>query len=112
MTTYYLQRYTIHALPERGLMRCYLQGAGRGRWKQSIKHAECVNIPLREHEPIQETIRRAVFASPHVWKVSLSQNLSQFDGKFYQPVRAQAHERGDTLQEWAGNAVEGTKVNA
>jgi vacuolar iron transporter family protein len=38
MTTYYLQRYTIQALPARELMRCHLQGIGRGWWRQSIRH--------------------------------------------------------------------------
>jgi len=49
---------------------------------------------LREHEPVQQTIQRATFASPHVWKVSLLKNLSAFDGKFYQPVQEQAHAMG------------------
>ena len=93
MRIYYLQRCTVHALPDRGLMRCYLQGIGRGRWGRSIKREEFVNIPLREREPLPETIRRAVFASPHVWKVSSWKNLCEFDGKFYLPVRAPARER-------------------
>ncbi len=109
MVTYYLQRWKVHALPERGLMRCHLQGVGRGWWGQWRKHEEFVNIPLRELEPVQETIRRAVFASPHVWRVSLLRNLSQFDGKFYQPVQEKAHERGDTLRELDGNTAKGIR---
>lgn len=89
MTTYYFQRCTVRALPDRGLVRCHLLGVGRGRWQQPIRHEEFVNLPLREHEPLPETIRRAVFASPHMWRVSLLKNLSEFDGKFYQPVREQ-----------------------
>ncbi len=54
-----------------------------------IKQKEFVNLPLREQEPVQVTIRRAIAASPHVWKVSLLKNLSAFDGKFYQPVPEQ-----------------------
>jgi hypothetical protein len=107
MVTYYLQRWKVYPLPERGLMRCHLQGVGRGWWGQWRKHEEFVNIPLREYEPVQETVRRAVFASSHVWRVSLSRNLSAFDGKFYQPVLEQAHEMGDTLQELDANAVQG-----
>jgi len=105
MVTYYLQRWKIHALPERGLMRCYLQGVGRSWWGQWMKQEEFVNIPLREREPVQETIRRAIFASPHVWRVSLLKNLSAFDGKFYQPVQEQAHAIGVTLQELNGTTV-------
>ena len=55
-----------------------------------------MTIPLREHEPVQETIRRAVFASPHAWKVSLMKNFTVFDGKFYQPVRDPVHETQGT----------------
>ncbi|HYB01725.1 MAG TPA: hypothetical protein VED37_16015 [Ktedonobacteraceae bacterium] len=77
-------------------MQCELRGMGRSRWGQPIKRKELLNIPLHEHEPVQETIRRAVVASPHVWKVSLQKNLSVFDGKFYQPVREPAHETEGT----------------
>ena len=111
MVTYYLQRWKVHALPEQGLMRCHLQGVGRGWWGQWRKHEEFVNIPLREHEPVQETVRRAVFASPHVWRASLLQNLSTFDGKFYQPVQEQAHAMGVTLQELDGTTVKGYKAD-
>ena len=110
MVTYYLQRWKVYALPERRLMQCYLQGVGRGWWGQWMKHEEFVNIPLREHEPVQQTIRRAVFASPHVWRASLLKNLSAFDGKFYQPVQEQAHEMGVTLQELDGKTVKGIKI--
>jgi hypothetical protein len=99
MKTYYLQRWKVHALPVRGLMRCHLHGVGHGWWGQLNTHQEFVNIPLREHEPVQETIRRAVAASSHVWKVSLLKNLSVFDGKFYQPVREQTRETENALQE-------------
>jgi hypothetical protein len=102
MVTYYLQRWKVHALPERGLMRCYLQGGGRGWWGQWRKHEEFVNIPLREQETVQQTTRRAVFASPHVWRVSLLKNLSEFDGKFYQPVQEQTHEMGPRSKNWTG----------
>jgi hypothetical protein len=98
MRTYYLQRWEVRALPGRGLMRCHLYGVGHNWWGKLIEHEEFVNIPLREHEPVQETIRRAVAASPYVWKVSLQKNLFVFDGKFYQPVREQAHETQGTLQ--------------
>jgi hypothetical protein len=107
MVTYYLQRWKVHALPERGLMRCYLQGTRRSWWGQRMKHEEFVNLPLREHEPVQKTIRRAVCASPYVWRVSLLQNLSTFDGKFYQPVQEQVHQMGSTLQDLSGNTVTG-----
>jgi hypothetical protein len=98
MVTYYLQRWKVHALPDRGLMRCHLQGVGHSWWGQLITHQEFVNIPLREHEPVQETIRRAVAASSHLWKVSLLKNLSVFDGRFYQPVREQTRKGENTLQ--------------
>jgi hypothetical protein len=98
MKTYYLLAWKVRALPERELMRCQLRGIGYGWWGKSIKHQELVNIPWHEHEPVQETIRRAVVASPHEWKVSLLKNLSVFDGKFYQPVREQAHQREHMLQ--------------
>lgn len=90
MATYYLQRYTVRTLVDRGLICCHLEGTRRGRWRQLTRHEEFVNIPLREHEPLPETIRRAVFGSPHVWRVSLPKNLAEFDGKFYQPVRDSA----------------------
>ena len=100
MTTYYLQRCTVRALPDRDLVRCHLQGIGRGWRRQPIRREEFVNLPLREHEPLPETIRRAVFASPHAWRVSLLKNLAEFDGKFYQPVREQARASG-----WAADGL-------
>ena len=86
MNIYYLQRFEVRALPERGLMRVHLHGVGHGWRGQGIKHKEFVDLPLREQESVQVTIRRAVVASPNVWKVSLLKNLSVFDGKFYQPL--------------------------
>ena len=86
MNIYYLQRFEVHAFPARGLIRVHLHGVGYGWRGQVIRHKEFVNLPLREQEPVQVTIRRAVAASPHVWKVSMLKNLSVFDGKFYQPV--------------------------
>ncbi len=47
MATYYLLRWEVRALPERGLMRCHLHGIGHGWWGQSIKHKDCVNKPTR-----------------------------------------------------------------
>jgi hypothetical protein len=89
MKIYYLQRFEVRAFPARGLMRVHLHGVGYGGRGQVIKHKEFVNLPLREQEPVQVTIRRAVAASPHVWKASMQKNLSVFDGKFYQPVPEQ-----------------------
>ena len=89
MNIYYLQRFEVHAFPARGLIRVHLHGVGYGWRGQVIRHKEFVNLPLREQEPVQVTIRRAVAASPHVWKVSMLKNLSVFDGKFYQPVPEQ-----------------------
>ena len=83
---YYLRRFEVRALPERDLMRVHLHGVGHGWREQGIKHKEFVDLPLREQESVQVTIRRAVVASPHVWKVSLLKNLSVFDGKFYQSL--------------------------
>ena len=94
---YYLQRFEVRALPERGLVRVHLHGVGFGWWGRVIKQNEYVDLLLREQEPAQVTIRRAVAASSHVWKVSLPKNLSVFDGKFYQPVREQTREREKTL---------------
>jgi hypothetical protein len=91
MSIYYLQRFEVHALPERGLMRVHLHGVGYGWRGQVVKQKESVNVPLREQEPVPVTIRRAVAASPHVWKVSLLKNLSVFGGKFYQAVPEQTH---------------------
>jgi hypothetical protein len=107
MRMYYLQHWKVDALPEQGFMRCDLRGVRRGWRGQWVKHEEWVTIPLREHELVQETIRRATFASPQVWKVSLLQNLSGFEGQFYQPVPEQAHEREGTFQELDRNAVKG-----
>ena len=112
MATYYLLRWEVRALPERGLMRCHLHGIGHGWWGQSIKHKEFVDIPLCEHEPVRETIRRAVALSPHLWKVSLPKNLTVFDGKFYQPLREQAHETEGSLQELDKHTAEETRSNA
>lgn len=92
MNIHYLQRFEVHALPEQGLMRVHLLGVGQGWRGQEIKQKEFVNLPLREQEPVQLTVRRAVAASPHVWKVSLLKNLSVFDGKFYQPLPEQTGE--------------------
>jgi hypothetical protein len=90
MNIYYLQRFEVHAFPARGLMRVHLHGIKQGWRGRVIKQKEFVNLPLREKEPVQATIRRAVAASPNVWKVSLLKNLSVFDGKFYQPVPEQS----------------------
>jgi len=89
MNSYYLQRFEVRAFPARGFMRVHLHGVGYGWRGQVIKYREFVNLPLRQQEPVQVTIRRAVAASPHVWKVSMLKNLSVFDGKFYQPVPEQ-----------------------
>ena len=89
MNIYYLQRFEVRELPARGLLRVHLHGVGHGWRGQVIKQKEFVDLPLREQEPVQVTIRRAVAASPHVWKVSLLKNLFVFDGKFYQPVPEQ-----------------------
>jgi len=89
MNIYYLQRFEVRELPARGLLRVHLHGIRRGWRGQVIKQKEFVDVPLREQEPVQITIRRAVAASPHVWKVSLLKNLFVFDGKFYQPVPEQ-----------------------
>ncbi len=89
MNIYYLQHFEVRAFPARGLVRVHLHGVGHGWRGQGIKQREFVNLPLREQEPVPVTIRRAVAASPHVWKVSLLKNLSIFDGKFYQPVPEQ-----------------------
>ena len=94
MNIYYLQRFEVRALPERGLMRVHLHGTGYGWRGQVIKHKEFVDLPLREQEPVQITIRRAVAASSNVWKVSPLKNLFVFDGKFYQPVPEQTREMG------------------
>ena len=61
---------------------------------QVIRQNEGVNLPLRGHEPVQETVRRAVAISPHAWKVNPQKNLSVFDGKFYLPVCERVDERG------------------
>lgn len=89
MNIYYLQRFEVRELPARGLLRVHLHGIRRGWRGQVIKQKEFVDLPLREQEPVQITIRRAVAASPHVWKVSLLKNVFVFDGKFYQPVPEQ-----------------------
>jgi hypothetical protein len=89
MNIYYLQRFEVRELPARGLLRVHLHGIRRGWRGQVIKQKEFVDVPLREQEPVQITIRRAVAASPHVWKVSLLKNVFVFDGKFYQPVPEQ-----------------------
>ncbi len=86
MNIYYLQRFEVRELPARGLLRVHLHGIRRGWRGQVIKQKEFVDVPLREQEPVQITIRRAVAASPQVWKVRLLKNVFVFDGKFYQPV--------------------------
>ncbi len=83
MATYYLHHFEIYTILERGLIQCHCTGSGMVGEGHEQTHDEIVQIPLREHGPLQETIRRAVFASPQTWKVSLSMNLSDFDGKFY-----------------------------
>lgn len=90
MKTYYLQQCTVSPLADRRQILCRLEGTGQNPRRQSIRYEEFVSLPLCEHESLPETIRRAVFASPHMWRVSLSKNLAEFDGKFYQPVRDSA----------------------
>src|SRR5438309_1433161 len=71
---------------QNGTATIHLHGEHRSLFGRTSKRIEYITVKFLPGETDAELVRCAAWMSPNKWKIPFSTNISQFSGKFYQPL--------------------------